>query len=392
MAGDKINSAKEAVRELIDYLPSKDIINLVTYNNSCQIIFENESTENKKSILDKLNKVNANGGTNISYGLETSKKLLNKKKNKNILQKIFLFSDGLPNEGMVNDTELGELSKNISSTGIRISSFGIGDDFNESIMRAIADKSEGDYFYISSSENIKGYIAIAVDKTIHTICTNTNLKLRGKNCCVVKKFISHNSGDIINGLKIGDIVSYDKKSILIQINVSPSEEKDDVAILDYDLSFDLDNERQSIKGEFSLNFTKDDKKIENINKEILIECAIYKSVESNLKVSKLIDDGKSDEAKNLLKSIIKDLEVYEKDSKKIANIIGTLKGTLEKLSKTGNLEQFSKNIGYTTREVGMCMMNDHIDECKEMMSSSNSSSDKKTKSVFNLWGLFGKDE
>jgi len=45
---------------------------------------------------------------------------------------------------------------------VTISSFGLGDDFDEDLMHGIAREGEGDYFFISSAQEITKFMSQAL--------------------------------------------------------------------------------------------------------------------------------------------------------------------------------------------------------------------------------------
>lgn len=59
-------------------MSSSDRIHFVVYDNEPTVIIENGTIRQRESMLDKINKVEAGGGTNIEAGLETAMKLLMK--------------------------------------------------------------------------------------------------------------------------------------------------------------------------------------------------------------------------------------------------------------------------------------------------------------------------
>jgi len=67
--------------------------------------------------------------------------------NQHILVESFLFSDGLANEGITNHDEMNNLVKSIYEKGIKIDTFGIGDDFDSQMMKNIAEYSSGEFFF-----------------------------------------------------------------------------------------------------------------------------------------------------------------------------------------------------------------------------------------------------
>jgi Ca-activated chloride channel family protein len=84
---------------------------------------------------DAIDKIHASGGTNISAGLELGKKLVDSHNKPDYSKRLFLFSDGLANGGIQDAQGLGKLAAEFLKDEVRTNTFGIGSDFDESIMK-----------------------------------------------------------------------------------------------------------------------------------------------------------------------------------------------------------------------------------------------------------------
>jgi Ca-activated chloride channel family protein len=86
-------------------------------------------------------------------GLEQGFSILVKEPN-TARKRIFLFSDGLVNAGKTNESDIFEGVRMMHKSDINFTTFGIGSDFDEKIMRGVAEHGSGDYFFIKQAEDI----------------------------------------------------------------------------------------------------------------------------------------------------------------------------------------------------------------------------------------------
>jgi hypothetical protein len=80
MGGDKMTNSRSAIKEVIDAMDKEDSLSFVIYDDKAKIVFENGdlSTAASKAELKALvDRVNAEGGTNIGCGLNLGAKVLN---------------------------------------------------------------------------------------------------------------------------------------------------------------------------------------------------------------------------------------------------------------------------------------------------------------------------
>lgn len=162
-----IQSCKNAVESIIDKLNEDDLISLVVYDDNVDIIFNNCSVKDKTHMIAKLQSVTERGSTDIYMGVSRSIDVLLNKQTKltdndttntdvdsNDKTKIlFLFSDGLANSGNVNGEEIGKMIYH-KSNDIFVSTFGIGDEYDDILMSSIAYCGKGNYFYIQNPNEI----------------------------------------------------------------------------------------------------------------------------------------------------------------------------------------------------------------------------------------------
>lgn len=151
MEGTKLNDAKRAVRDLLGRLSAKDRFALITYSSGVQLqsrlIPVTES--NRAQLLRNLNGVYSGGGTNLGSGLQLGIHTLLEAGPTGNPGRVILISDGLANEGITDLSALGNMASIAREKEFGISTVGVGEDFNEALMTAIADRGTGSYYYLS---------------------------------------------------------------------------------------------------------------------------------------------------------------------------------------------------------------------------------------------------
>jgi len=108
----------------------------------------------------------------------------------------------LANRGKQTKEEIFALVKHIHSHGVTVSSYGIGADFDEDMMKGIQEYGTGDYYFIESGQDIAYLVSLGFKGLLSNIGTDAVLKTRGKNGGVLKKIFSHS--DPIKGAVLGD--------------------------------------------------------------------------------------------------------------------------------------------------------------------------------------------
>jgi Ca-activated chloride channel homolog len=152
---NKLNFVKKALEHIINELEKDDYISIVTYDDYEEVMLESGRVEDKESIKRILAGIKSGGYTNLSGGMLKGFGEVERTYKRGYVNRVLLLSDGLANRGISDRSAIAELVRERSRKyGVTVSTFGVGNDFNENLMTDIADYGKGNYYYIKSSEDI----------------------------------------------------------------------------------------------------------------------------------------------------------------------------------------------------------------------------------------------
>ena len=229
MKGHKIAYARQAVLKLLSGLSPGDRFALVAYSDNARILtnLRNVTGENLTHLKSVVGDIRPGGGTNLSAGLEAGINLvLSEDENENAA-KIILISDGLANRGTVDPQSIGRVAAVASENGFAVSTVGVGDDFNESLMTTIADRGSGNYYYLEDP----GTFAEVFLKEFHfsrsTVATGVSVHIPLKEGISLKDasgypvIIQDNNAVF----QPGDLVSGQTRKIFLTLKVPSNRER-----------------------------------------------------------------------------------------------------------------------------------------------------------------------
>jgi Ca-activated chloride channel family protein len=152
MQGHKLGDACLAVDRLLSNLSANDRFALVTYSEGVQIVsgLVNVTETNRNHLSALIKGVRAGGGTNLGAGLQTGIHLLSNPYRSVNASRVILISDGLANRGKTDLNSLTGMAAAAIEGEFSISTVGVGTDFNEELMTAIADRGAGNYYYLEN--------------------------------------------------------------------------------------------------------------------------------------------------------------------------------------------------------------------------------------------------
>ncbi len=152
MKGPKISDARAAVLQLLSNLTDKDRLALVTYSDGVQIAsgLLNITGANRQRLEQIVRQVQVGGGTNLGAGLQAGINLLRTSNRSTNAAKVILISDGLANQGITDGQTLSRMAAVAVENEFAVSTVGVGNQFNEYLMTAIADQGTGSYYYLEN--------------------------------------------------------------------------------------------------------------------------------------------------------------------------------------------------------------------------------------------------
>ncbi len=180
MQGMAIENAKQAAETLVKRLEPQDDFSMVIFSDDAQVLVEDGSAVSRRDrIVDSIHRIQAEGGTNISSGLDAGYKLAHTTGiNPDAVKIVMFLSDGHANAG---DTDAGSIARRSAKAfqdGIQTSSFGLGADFDAQIMSSVADQGAGGYYYLADSTQIAPALNREMDARLVPVAQAVEVRLR----------------------------------------------------------------------------------------------------------------------------------------------------------------------------------------------------------------------
>lgn len=138
MAGEKLRTMKDAVKNIIDQLNPDDIISIVTFETKTQVLVDSQPATNKDEIRSQVDKIRDGGGTNMAPAIQEGLRLVSKKQSPERVSRMVLLTDG---EATDNEDDSRNLANLAGSQGIQLVGLGFGKDWNEDFLFDLADRS-----------------------------------------------------------------------------------------------------------------------------------------------------------------------------------------------------------------------------------------------------------
>ena len=154
MTGAKLEKTKQAAMQLVDRLTPDDVFSLVIFSDEARVLVPAQKVEDKEALKEKIQGIEAGGSTALYSGVRTGAREIQEYFSSQRINRVILLSDGLANVGPSSTHDLRHLGRELAESGISVTTIGVGDDYNEDLMAALAEASDANYYYVQDTEKL----------------------------------------------------------------------------------------------------------------------------------------------------------------------------------------------------------------------------------------------
>ena len=177
---NKLPLVKWGLQRLVEQLDGRDHLAIVVYAGASGLYLPSTPCDaaHKPDILSKIDQLRAEGSTNAGAGIQQSYELAAQNFKKDGINRVILATDGDFNVGITEDEPLIKLieAKAKSKVFLTVLGFGMG-NLKDSKLEKLADKGNGNYAYIDSSEEAYRVLVRQMGSTLITIAKDVKIQV-----------------------------------------------------------------------------------------------------------------------------------------------------------------------------------------------------------------------
>ena len=170
---------KSAFRLLVEQLRPQDSVSIVVYAGAAGVVLPPTSGADRAAILASLDQLQAGGSTAGGAGIELAYKTAEENFSANANNRVILATDGDFNVGVTSIDALTKLIEEKRKKGIYLTCIGVGDDnLNDALMESLADKGNGNYYYLDTINEAKKVFVNQLQGTLVAIAKDVKVQLQ----------------------------------------------------------------------------------------------------------------------------------------------------------------------------------------------------------------------
>lgn len=160
MEGEKLAFAKRAAHHAVELLQAGDRFSVLAFSDEVEAIAMGGGAEEKESLHLAIEAIDASGSTALHAGWTSGAAAVRAALEEGQLARVIVLSDGQANRGETRPVRIAEHVRREAAEGVSTTTLGVGTDFNEDLLEAMAKAGDGDYHFIESASQIPELFAV----------------------------------------------------------------------------------------------------------------------------------------------------------------------------------------------------------------------------------------
>ena len=220
----KLALAKQAVLEAIARLEDRDRFSVVVYDNEVDVVVPatEAGATARREAAQRLARIDARGSTALHGGWLAGCEQVAKGLASEGVNRALLLTDGLANVGLRDPDKLAAEAARLRARGIATSTLGVGTDFDEELLTAMADQGGGHFYFAGDVAQMRDHISSEVGDTLEVVARDVVIHVRVPAGVDVETLSPFRMERVSGGVEIhlGDLVSGQQVSIALMLRLA----------------------------------------------------------------------------------------------------------------------------------------------------------------------------
>ncbi len=219
MHGDKLDYAKQAITYAIQQLLPSDRLSLTLFDTQVETKIPSTLATDKQKLLETVKLIRSGSSTALHDGWVQGGIQVSEYLNHDHLNRVILLSDGLANVGETNPDVIASDVHGLMKTGITTSALGVGRDYDEDLLEAIARSGDGNFFHIASSEDLPQIFETELQGLATTLGRAVTLKLDPQAGTTVKEVLNDLEREESGAIKLPNLTVANPLKVVVRLRL-----------------------------------------------------------------------------------------------------------------------------------------------------------------------------
>lgn len=175
---DRLQLVKKGLKTLVNHMGPQDSLGIVTYAGTAGVALQPSDMSKRELMLRAIGSLEAGGSTHGNAGLASAYELAKRYAIPGGVNRVVLATDGDFNVGVTDTSALIQTIESERQSGITLTAIGVGrGNLNEGLLEQLADKGNGNYFYLDSEQEAERVFSSKVAGTMEVVAKDVKLQV-----------------------------------------------------------------------------------------------------------------------------------------------------------------------------------------------------------------------
>jgi Mg-chelatase subunit ChlD len=275
MRGQKLEDARSAALEMVRLLADDDQLTLVAYGSDAEVLLNTTPLVPDARVMAErqIGGLEAAGATALADGLALAHFEARRGQRDGIASRVVLISDGRPTVGAADLPTLTRMAREASQQGIVTTTLGLGADYHEDLMTAIAIHGGGNYHYAERPEALRPLLATEARQMLSTVARRARILIEpaaGVSVEEVFGYAIRTTGGPLE-VPLGDLFSEQSRDMVVRFSLPGGVEGDRLALARLRLVYEDEGFSRASADAFpAVTFTRDRGLLERGRRRVVV--------------------------------------------------------------------------------------------------------------------------
>jgi Ca-activated chloride channel homolog len=315
MKGKRLANALSAASGMIQRLADGDAVSVVAYNDETEVVVPSTliDSASRARALGALSTIEARGDTCISCGVEAGQRMLTARSS--MVDRVLLLSDGEATVGVKDVDGFRALATRVHGAGASISSIGVDVEYNERVLAALAQESNGRHHFVENPLALGRAFDAELDSLERTVAKDAELTLDLGPGVQIEQVLDRTFRT--EGKRVivpfGTFALGEQKTLLARVRLDRSAEGErPIAAVKLAFADAASGRSGECNGKLSLWMTRDASSLDTLDPLVLARLQRSETAQTLTSANQLFASGRGQVARQRIKDKLDDLRKERK--------------------------------------------------------------------------------
>jgi Ca-activated chloride channel family protein len=307
MEGAKLEKARQAACIAIDRLKPSDIFSLVQFDDQVDVLIPAQPVEDRERLKEVVDEIRPGGSTALYDGVEEGARQLHKYFDEKNVNRVILVSDGIANVGPSSPADLAGMGRELREKGVSVTTVGLGEDYNEDTMTAIAEASGANYYYVRDAEKLPSVFEEELAQVKNAVAQDLRIIIELPDGVEPVEIVgmpdAHFDGRKVT-IRLGSFYASQRRDLLVRCRIkSPQGDSANVGHVHISYAAPGDGKDCESDADATVKLTENQDDAQNsVDKDVETKVVFGQNASARAKALELQDRGQLDAAAQVLKA------------------------------------------------------------------------------------------